>query len=432
MSGENGKSKKSGQHKKIDKRRKYVWATKYINAENIRICILFIPLTVLLVKEIMNGSFAPEDFTDTSILISFFVVFLCESIARIIFEHVQKSTEDAVKLSEDYEALVKKYCGERERMVSVGQDLILPAIELASRKLSEAPFKICIMPNKDTEGNIRRYPLPKQVADNSRILFRAHDHSEVFNNINIRLRDLKAEGTEIRLTYEFTTYFDSLLTNRAMDFPFQGNRTVREIYEPGPILNPLNVSKLSNHLGFNGFVRLKDGKIIFVYRNKKVSIGKGTWSNSVGASLKTKYCLNAEHELTVEGLSDAIAMEIRDELKIEKDPTYDYTDSIIAFYRDLVEGGKPQFLFFYEEKRMDSTAFEKHFYETLKKEKEEYKEKHGKEMLTDGEKFAFFTIEELKQCKININSIEYEPEKSMEMMPSAAASVALLLKVWYD
>ena len=53
-------------------------------------------------------------------------------------------------------------------------------------------------------------------------------------------------------------------------------------------------------------------------------------------------------------------------------------------------------------------------------------------MLTDGEKFAFFTIEELKQCKININSIEYEPEKSMEMMPSAAASVALLLKVWYD
>ena len=76
MSGENvkseknGKSKKNGQHKKIDKRRKYVWATKYINAENIRICILFIPLTVLLVKEIMNGSFVPEDFTDTSILFS--------------------------------------------------------------------------------------------------------------------------------------------------------------------------------------------------------------------------------------------------------------------------------------------------------------------------------------------------------------------------
>lgn len=65
-------------------------------------------------------------------------------------------------------------------------------------------------------------------------------------------------------------------------------------------------SPFSNHLGFNGIVRTADNKIIFVKRSDKVSIGKGTLGNSIGASLKTEYALDNNGEFTQEGLIQAI------------------------------------------------------------------------------------------------------------------------------
>ena len=66
----------------------------------------------------------------------------------------------------------------------------------------------------------------------------------------------------------------------------------RDVYEYGPFLPKLRDEVLSNHLGFNGFVESKDGYIPFIKRNRAVSIGKSTYGNSIGASLKTKYALD--------------------------------------------------------------------------------------------------------------------------------------------
>ena len=112
----------------------------------------------------------------------------------------------------------------------------------------------------------------------------------------------------------------------------------------GPQMTELESSRLSNHLGFNGFIESADGYIVFVKRSMKVSIGKGTYGDSVSASLKAAYALDEKGDFTVDKLENAIIKEIESELKITEEELDKDTLSIIAIYRDCVECGKPQFL----------------------------------------------------------------------------------------
>lgn len=406
----------------MDKKKIYDFSKKYLNATNVKIAILFIPLLVIIIKDIKSGQFVLNDFYDTSILISFLIVFICESIASGLSWYIEKKTEDDVKLARDYKALVNKYSIEKEHMVCWDNgEKYIPAIVLCDRRItSNSEFNITI--EKDTSKS--RYILPKQIADNSGTLFNAHSHSIVYNNINIRLNDLIVDGNCIKLLYGFTTYYDSLITNRAVDYPFKGNRTVREVYEPGPFLNKLCDSKLSNHLGFNGFVELSDGKIIFVKRGNNLSIGKGMWQQSIGASLKTQYCINPQYEMDANGLSNAMRMEIMDELKIEIDSDEMLIKTIFAFYRDLVEGGKPQFLFYYKTNEYD----EKTFIENFNKKKSNKHAKKNKRLVEDGKEFEFLSIEELKKCEYDVDAMTTSDGKKFKMMPSSIASVILLIK----
>ena len=419
---------------KIDKKKLYEFSNKHINSENVKLLILFIPLVYLLAKQISQGEFILEDFYDTSILVSFLIVFVCEAIASIVMTVISKYTEDSVKLTEDYNSLVNKYVVNKKDMVFVEQDgkkIYVPEIVLLQRKINGAPFQISVEANLKDNRQIRKYTLPKQVSDNSSVLFEAHKSSTVYNNINIRLDDLRyqEDGHEVILKYSFTTYYDSLITNRAMDYKFKNTRTIREVYEPGPMLSALCESKLSNHLGFNGFVELNDGSIIFVLRGRNVSIAKGMWSQSVGASLKTKYCLEESGRFTREGLSKAIRNEITDELKIEIDTQEDLCNSVFAFYRDLVEGGKPQFLFYYKTNRYNKEQFESHFKAVMSKKAN--RKENKKKQIVDGEIFEYFTIDELKRCRFGIDKMIAEKDgetKEYHMMPSSVGSVILLLQ----
>ncbi len=411
--------------KHINKKSIRKFSQRYLNATNIKFVVLLIPLVILFLKEVKRDGFIISDFLDTSILISFLTVFLFEGLASLIHAVLDHWTEDAVKLDVNYKDLVKKYTLEKKHMVGFkkGDDdeVVFPEIVLYKRKIGSSP-----VPNYHLELNESRqkYELPEQVADNSEKIMQAHRYSTVYNNINIRMDDFVADGDDITIKYSYTTYFDSLITNRAMDFPFSGGRSVREIYEPGPMLSSLTESKLSNHLGFNGFVELSDGKIIFVHRGGKVSIGKGTWSDSIGASLKCMYCLGEDRKPTMSGFSNAIRKEIKDELAIEIPEKTDMIPTIFAFYRELVEGGKPQFLFYYkvQDKKLDEEKFKEEF----KKHIEDKRKENKKKVLVDGVKFEFFTLEELRHATINIDSLEYGGKK-LKMVPSCSASVKLLL-----
>lgn len=390
---------------------------KLITAENIKIIILFVPMLILLIFEVKSGEFQLENYLDTGVFVSVAFVMICNTIAYILERFIGKHCEDAVKLTTDYSALIKKYSREK-LLVERGQ--IFPVIELAGRNIEGPPFYIEI----NGCNAHKHYQLPSQVAKQSDYLFKAHEYSIVYNNMNIRLDDIEVRGLDVELIYSNTTYYDSLITNRAMDYVWENGKSIREIYEPGPFLSTLEESKLSNHLGFNGFVELSDGKIIFVMRSGNLSIGKRTLASSVAASLKVKYCFDDQKRFTLQGLGDAIRCEVLDELKIELNENENLVNSIFSFYRDVLEGGKPQFLFYIKLENMTVDEFETNFKKKIKKNKQQ----DLKKAVVDGTHFQYFTIEELEQSTITSGKLIASGKREFDMMPSASASIALLLK----
>ena len=398
----------------MDKRNFHIWVHEKINANAIKVVILFVPILIRLVTIIKAGKFVIDDMLDITIIVSFIFVFLCEAIADIIYKIFDGSTEDATKLTVDYNNIVKKYCVEKKRMAKK-DDVVYPVIIDYQRKLGEnLKYNIIKSENK--------YVLPKQIADNAQKIMHAHNKSVIYNNITIRLDDLEV-GDEIKMRYSYTTYYDTLLTNRAMDYPFQKERTIREIYEPGPFLHSLKETKMSNHIGFNGFIKLKEGKFIFVQRSSKVSTAKKKWSPSISASLKAAYAVNDKHSLTMEGIINAICGEIRDELKIPISSQDIGENPIIGFYRDLIEGGKPHFVFYYES-NLSIKEFEQNFREKLE-QKNSKKDKRAA-VIVDGIHFRYVTLDDLKNASYEMDKIVIEGN-DYSMVPSMIASVIILM-----
>ena len=71
-----------------------------------------------------------------------------------------------------------------------------------------------------------------------------------------------------------TSYYDSLLTNRAMGFRWPDGRSIREVYEPGPYITSLEDSKMSNHIGINGIIETIDERFIFLGNLGITQLGK--------------------------------------------------------------------------------------------------------------------------------------------------------------
>lgn len=407
--------------KKNDIKRKYSRKiAQMIDGEKVKFVILFIPLVFLLIDQIIKKTFSIDEFLDTGILVSFLIVFICDIIAKAIANYIYKNCEDVNKLITDYKALVDKYCIDNKRMIKTRNckdEIYIPVIcEAMANANGYLNINIC-----ENDAN-KQYELPEQIKNFSQELMKAHENSITFNNRNIRIDDLQKTEHGVDIKYSMTTYYDSLITNRAMDYELANGKTIRDIFEPGPYISDLKDSKMSNHLGFNGFVELNDGKIIFVERSKNLSIGKGTLANSIGASMKTKYCLNDNRQLDINGISNAIRKEIEDELKIEIPDTENekLANSIFAFYRDLVEGGKPQFLFYYKTDEYDETSFKEHF-------KKCFTNKDNENVQIDGSKFHFYTLEELRKATISSEKLCIDGE-SYSMMPSASASVVMLIE----
>lgn len=416
------------------KRKLFFWAKKKINSENIRFVVLLIPMIIILIQNIATDGLDLSSLLDTNILISFMLVALCDVIAHMLLNVIQKKCEDESKLDTKYSDLVSKY-SLNNLIEYQGDKFPVVCQHLRKRDIS---WKIEI--NDDPEN---RYELPSQVADLSGEIMEAHSQSVVYNQIYVRLNDTSwNQDTSILTFYTGRTfYYDSLLTNRAADYKLSNGKTIREIYEPGPYIQSLQQTKMSNHLGFNGFLEMNDGKIPFVVRGDNVSIGKGTLANSIGAAMKSKYAIEYEHDyrFTCNGLGNAILKEIVDELALcpanqaneyfqeHGITSSDAVNSIFAIYRDLVECGKPQFLFFMKFDFLSSEELQKIF---NSKNKEKIIKKEDK-VKRDGKKLIFFTLEQLKSAKITADKLKITmngAEYSYTMMPSASASIVMLLE----
>lgn len=413
------------------KRKLFFWAKKKINSDNIRFAILLVPIVIILIQNISIEGLDLSSLLDTDILISFILVTLSDIIARILLDFIQKKCEDSAKLTTDYSSLIKRY--PLDNLIEY-QGAKFTVICLCFRK-KDTSWKIKI--NDDPES---QYQLPSQIADLSDEIMGVHSKSVIYNNIKIRLNDIlfnQDTGT-LTLYTGRTYYFDSMVTNRAADYEFSNGKTIREIFEPGPYIKPLHQTKMSNHMGYNGFIETSDEKIPFIVRGYKLSIGKGTLTDSVATSLKSKYAIEDDYRFTLNGLGNAILEGILDELKLRHDDwennyfqkhgitSNDAINSIFAVYRDLVDCGKPQFLFFMRLNFLSSEELlEKFESKKIKNDSEE------DEAIHDNKKLKFFTINQLKGAKITADKLEITvngKKCSYTMMPSSSAAIVMLLK----
>ena len=259
-----------------------------------------------------------------------------------------------------------------------------------------------------------------------------HRGSVVYNNINIRLDDIVCEGNIIKLFTSRTHYYDSLLTNRAFDTVLYDNMSIREIYEPGPYFKKLSLSKMSNHLGFNGIIVTSDNMVPLVKRSRNVSIAKGMIGSSVSASLKSKYAIESTtHRFTCDGLVSAIKAEVLDELNIDISEIRNETiiDSIQYFYIDLLDGGKPQFFVLFNIQR-DSKEVLKKFYNSGNDDSYE------SQVRKDGKGIILFELNDLLDAKIPFVDNKYNLDKLIisgkeyNIHPNVALSIAFIKEIY--
>ncbi len=405
--------------KKISKRIYSIVKGGGINAFIAAIIILLIFIKTHLID---NNKIELIDWT---ILTSIVIVLIVETISNAIKTLLMNKLEDSIKLTTDYKKLASKYV---EPVITYDNSC---AAEINKKKLKkgetdqvdipvicEYKLRNCTIEINDSNN---LYTLPDIVKEHYDELFSAHATSNIYNQLNIRVDGWKNENNRFTLNTSRTTYFDSLVTNRAIDFVLSNGLTLRDKLEFGPFLNPLERSKLSNHIGFNGFIESADNYIVFVKRSKQLSIGKGTYGNSIGASLKTKYALDSSGCFTKEGLINGIFHEIQNELHIPQNALEEFSieKHLISAYRDMVEGGKPQFLFFLRS-TWSKDKIEENFSIEHKKNKKKW------EILEDGTKFLWISKNELQKLAILPNKIIHQG-KAYHMMPSASASVIMLL-----
>lgn len=401
--------------------KKYGWwnFVKWITQKNN--IVLFFSIASLFA--ILGYEKFRSDLIDSSELITLILV----TIFGILFIYIQKiivkKTEDICKLTVNYNSLVKKYPRE-ENWISYynlnNEKRNLPVVfdfEMYNKKIK-------IYDSKEM------YELPQEIINYDTEILKAHNFSEIYNQLNVRIKQWYSSEDEVVIYTERTTYYKSLVTNRAVDYCIRDSISVREILQFGPFLPSLEESKLSNHIGFNGFVVTQNNNIGFIKRGKKVSVSKNKYGTQISASLKTKYGLDEDMNFTVECLEKAILNEIIDECCVKKEDIVDFSvfRNIIAAYRDVVEGNKPQFLVYCKVNKNSEEIGE-----NLNKSNKNLKNADSKEqvMLLDGKKIVWISLKNIDDIEIREDMLFYNNSK-YPMVPSTIASFILFRNFYHE
>lgn len=407
---------------------------KKFSYERMRGYISIIFALVICLIFILSQPEKKDELIDVGVFSAIIGVFVLNFISFLLYNCILNKIEDFQKLTTDYDELTKMYCksdlltySNKKMYEGKNPDVIE----------SEALYKFPVYVYGYLEGkkieikdSQNMYHLPSMLDENFDYLLSAHDTSTIYNQLNVRVDDWFMQEKKFVINTSRTTYFNSLVTNRALDYKMRNGSSVRDFYCYGPFSPELKKSKLSNHLGFNGFIESEDGYIPFVQRGKHVSIGKNTLGTSVSASLKTKYALDEEKTFSLEGLKESIKNEIEDELKIKpiELEKIELSNCIISAYQDLVEGGKPQLLLYVKStlKKSEISARFKNETKRYKKENSHitYKESRS---LEDGSGLVWIKKSDLKELFIAPGYIVCFGKK-YKMLPSTSASIVMLLK----
>lgn len=376
--------------------------------------ILILVIIIVGFKMTIMKDYTWAEMFDITVITGFVVSLVVSIISVVIRKVIMSYFEDSEKLTENYDKLFARY---RENwLVYKKTNVKYPIIEECYCSDS---LKLEVVDEK-TE-----YELPEVIDGYRETLLMAHGSSSIYNTVTIRINDWEYADHTLYIKAGRSTYYKGLITNRAMDYEVGENISVRELLMPGPFIVPLKESKLSNHIGFNGFVVSKDGYVPFVLRHGDVSTGKHQYGTGLSASLKLKYVFEDKNEvMTSHSIHRAIVREIKDELKIEESQLKQFSNNekvkILGVYRNVIEGGKPQFFVYAE------SCLLKDEIEELFKVKRENKGVLKKMKIEDGSKMLWIPLKDLDRLELGVDYFIYE-NKKYTVMVDAAACIAMYL-----
>lgn len=371
---------------------------------------------VIILLGIKQYSNIDKNGIDLGVLLSMIIMAVLTIIVFLLRKIMLSWLEDSGKLTEEYDKLIKSY--EADFVVCKSDEKTECKFPIICDKKFYRDSQINELCIKDKPK--KTYHLPQLIEDNFDEIMKAHSASEKYNQLCVRVDKWGMEKEKFVISTSRTTYYDTLVTNRAMDFRWKNGMTVRERYFYGPFIPKLKHSVLSNHLGCNGFIETADGYITMVKRVGSATVAKHVYGGSFSMPLKIRDVVrHDEQKVNYDGILQSVKTEICRKYNLSKDEMGRISGDAIAVYRDIVEGGKPQMLFY-----MKLDKKKKDIEEQLKKENVP---KANKKKVLKARRVKWIHREELKYLCVLPDAIVCG-HKKYSTVPSVAASLVMVME----
>ncbi len=326
--------------------------SKYII--NMVLCILILVLFETIGKSVTDD------------VISFFLGFLMSNLVIGMIQVLFRSVEDNAKVTDDTDQLVRIYRNDDiERGIWLGEDT---AAKFAYKPLFCNDGSPIIV--EDNGG--KTFEPDGFISDNYQTLFAAHRMSKKENFVTVRLDDFKYENGEAKFYLSRSNYYYHLVTNRAIDYRIDDELSLRTYYDNGPSLCPLRESFMSNHIGINALVFLKDGELLLPRRSGSSTISK----NLITSSIAIMLTMPTDNKITASYLfKDCIyeGLISRTKMRHEWINENEIDIEFLGFGQNPYEGGKPQFYYAVKMKNIDKEMYIKELCRLQKESKKNKK-----------------------------------------------------------
>lgn len=270
-------------------------------------------------------------------VLSIFLGFIISNLALGFIQVVFRSFEDNAKVTDDTDMLVKLYKHDfLEKKISMNGTSATVAYKPVYSH-DDAKLTVVDCPDK-------RFEPDGFIFDNFETLFGAHRMSAKKNFDTVRLDDFRVENGEVKFFVSRSNYYYHLVTNRAIDYRLDDDLSLRTYYEYGPSLKSLADSNMSNHIGVNALVYLKDGELLLPRRNGSSTISKNLVTSSIAIMLMLPPGNNITAEYLFKGtiLEGLVSRTKMNEKWIKED---EIDIKFLGFGQNPYEGGKPQFYY---------------------------------------------------------------------------------------
>ena len=355
-------------------------------------------------------------------LLSIFFGFVLSSLIMGLLNVVSSKFEDSLKVTENTESLVKLYKAD-----DIGKTVeINGTSEMVAYKPlyvgDQTGFTICDDPEK-------RFEPGEFVINNYTLFFDAHLNSFKENSHTIRLDDFVEENGCYKLYMSRSNFYHHLTTNRAIDYWVEDDLTLRTYYDFGPRMVSLKDSQMSNHIGINALVFLKDGELLLPMRDGNSTISKNQITSSIAMRLNPA---DTTKKITEEYLFRGCIVEgLANRNKITADwlDEEDAKISFLGFGQNPYEGGKPQFYYVVHLPNIDRQTYITHIINTQK----------DKTKAIDMDKYTFVvktdTMKFNKQGKLTFEYVHgsIKKDKYQEVVKTTAVSFekSFLANYWH-